>query len=324
MYQAFWWNGILISFRRMSTRCYSYNCLVWTCDSSSKQLGLPEPWFVITHTIWTTQEDTVFISDRDRNGGRCSISRADVSRDSLIVSEKPERQTEVAALAYSMRWQAALEPSTTSGTTTSSSTSTTTMLTLKKGCPFHNSRKEPPRDNIKTERAIQNLQIDLQRLIETCQLKIPNNMSKAEKEAVLKLRDKDDILMTRSDKGGEMVVMKSSHMDRLCMEHLNDTNTYMRLAKDTSDSLRIKINKTLKEILKERTSQLNWFRTSKHQLLPDVKNFMRYPKHTRKIWKSGRLFLPVVEFSTAWAGCSKQFSNHSWTKFRHIWRTPVT
>ena len=41
---------------------------------------------MITHTIWTTQEDTVFISDRDRNGGRCSVSRADVSRDSLIVS----------------------------------------------------------------------------------------------------------------------------------------------------------------------------------------------------------------------------------------------
>ena len=36
---------------------------------------------MITHTIWTTQEDTVFISDRDRNGGRCSVSRADVSRD---------------------------------------------------------------------------------------------------------------------------------------------------------------------------------------------------------------------------------------------------
>ena len=38
-----------------------------------KQLGLLEPWLVITHTIWTTQEDTVFISDRDRNGGRCSV-----------------------------------------------------------------------------------------------------------------------------------------------------------------------------------------------------------------------------------------------------------
>ena len=45
--------------------------------------------------------------------------------------------------------------------------------------------------------------------------------------------------------------MKSSDMDHLCMEHLNDTNTYMRLAKDTSDSLRIKINKTLKEIRTE-------------------------------------------------------------------------
>ena len=52
-----------------------------------KQLGLLEPWFVITHTIWTTQEDTVFISDRDRNGGQCSVFWSDVSRDSLIVSE---------------------------------------------------------------------------------------------------------------------------------------------------------------------------------------------------------------------------------------------
>ena len=42
---------------------------------------------MITHTIWTTQEDTVFISDRDRNGGQCSVFRSDVSRDSLIVSE---------------------------------------------------------------------------------------------------------------------------------------------------------------------------------------------------------------------------------------------
>ena len=35
---------------------------------------------------------------------------------------------------------------------------------------------------------------------------------------------------TSSDKGGELVVMKLSHMDRLCMEHLNDTNTDKTLA----------------------------------------------------------------------------------------------
>ena len=29
-----------------------------------EQLGLLEPWFVITHTIWTTQEDTDIICDR--------------------------------------------------------------------------------------------------------------------------------------------------------------------------------------------------------------------------------------------------------------------
>ena len=59
-----------------------------------KQLGLQEPWFVITHTIWTTQEDTVFISDRDRNGGQCSVYRSDVSRDSPHRQWKPERMTE--------------------------------------------------------------------------------------------------------------------------------------------------------------------------------------------------------------------------------------
>ena len=59
----------------------------WQILKKFKQLGLLEPWFVITHTIWTTQEDTVSISDRDRNGGQCSVFRSDVSRNSLIVSE---------------------------------------------------------------------------------------------------------------------------------------------------------------------------------------------------------------------------------------------
>ena len=29
-----------------------------------KNLGLLEPWLVITRTIWTTQEDAAFINDR--------------------------------------------------------------------------------------------------------------------------------------------------------------------------------------------------------------------------------------------------------------------
>ena len=40
-------------------------CQVWALSSYPfLQFGLLESWFVITHTIWTTQEDTVFISDR--------------------------------------------------------------------------------------------------------------------------------------------------------------------------------------------------------------------------------------------------------------------
>ena len=36
----------------------------YICKSKLNQAVTPEPWFVITHTIWTTQEDTVFIIDR--------------------------------------------------------------------------------------------------------------------------------------------------------------------------------------------------------------------------------------------------------------------
>ena len=94
----FWWT---FSCEKYSILAFYQGNAVTCCWQSQKmqnhpfkQLGLLEPWFVITHTIWTTQEDTVFISDRDRNGGRCSVCRSDVSRDSLIVSESQKEFTD--------------------------------------------------------------------------------------------------------------------------------------------------------------------------------------------------------------------------------------
>ena len=55
-------NGVLLQRQPM---CNSADHAPWNADKLTfKQLGLLEPWFVITHTIWTTQQDTVFISDR--------------------------------------------------------------------------------------------------------------------------------------------------------------------------------------------------------------------------------------------------------------------
>ena len=46
--------------------------------------------------------------------------------------------------------------------------------------------------------------------------------------------------------------MKASHLREepwVCLEHLGDTTTYEKLKKDPSDALRLKVNKTLKDIL---------------------------------------------------------------------------
>ena len=37
---------------------------VWLKIAPNNYLKTPEPWLVITHTVWTTQENAVFINDR--------------------------------------------------------------------------------------------------------------------------------------------------------------------------------------------------------------------------------------------------------------------
>ena len=59
--------------------------------------------------------------------------------------------------------------------------------------------------------------------------------------------------ITKSDKGGEMVVMRTSHLQQLCLEHLNDTTTYEKLKKDPINSIRVMVNKNLERILTDRS-----------------------------------------------------------------------
>ena len=99
------------------------------------------------------------------------------------------------------------------------------------------------------EKKIQNIQKDIQRIIERCDVHVNSNLPLTEQTAIKELSKQENITITRSDKGGEMVVMKASHLKELCLEHLGDTTTYEKLKKDPSDALRLKVNKTLKGIL---------------------------------------------------------------------------
>ena len=153
-------------------------------------------------------------------------------------------QVETAALAYSLRWHITVNQHT-------SSTHTPTDQ-LRKICPFRNKRNEPPRTDNETEKTIKNLQADLQSLVEKHQAscrRITPNISTNAKNAILSLRNNEHITITKSDKGGEMVVMETSSLEQLCIEHLSDTTTYEKLKRNKTNAIHLKINKNLKEVL---------------------------------------------------------------------------
>ena len=141
-------------------------------------------------------------------------------------------QVELAALAYNMRWQTFMEGP-AAKTTPAVQQNTVNPSNLQKVCPFRNRRTEPPRVNKVAEKSIQGFQTDLELLISK-QIKhsTPHNYTRKEKRALEDLRLQDDLLVTRSDKGGEMVIMHASLMENLCLEHLSDTTTYEKLKKD--------------------------------------------------------------------------------------------
>ncbi len=206
------------------------------------------------------------------------LSRNDLQHTVLV---------ETAALAYAMRWHhtmnttttatnsghnptpaTTISPSSSSSSTISSSSSscstTSSFLTLttqtptptpslNQTCPFRNRRTEPPQNHRNTEHAIQCLQTDLHRLIKNLKIeKIQPNMTSKERNSIIALRSEADITITKSDKGGEMVVMRTSQLQALCLEHLNDSTTYQRLKTNPTNEIRIKVNKSVNRILTAR------------------------------------------------------------------------
>ena len=86
--------------------------------------------------------------------------------------------------------------------------------------------KRPPRENFGIEKKIQALQTDLQPLVSSCELGIKPNITRAERNAILDLRSREDTIITKSDKWSEPVVMNESHLKPLCTKQLTDTSTY--------------------------------------------------------------------------------------------------
>ena len=159
-------------------------------------------------------------------GPKFVLTPSQISREALQHSV----QIETATLAYSLRWHATA--------TSMVRNNTGPMADVKKACPFHSTRKEPPRTHMDTEKAIQGFQMDLQRLVEKFRMVKPvSNLPPAERKAVIELRSQPDTTITRSDKGGELVVMKTSTLHQMCLDHLSDSTTYTRFEKNVTKSI---------------------------------------------------------------------------------------
>ena len=171
------------------------------------------------------------------NHKRNSCKRTEVRRHPSWSRQELQHtvQVEIAALAYSLRWQAAMEAQ--PGLNIVASGTNTNNTTLSKTCPFATGRKEPPRKNYATEKAIQELQMDVQNLVDKCKLSFTPNITIRERKAIADLRTKDDAIITRSDKGGELVVKKESRLKELCLAHLSDKMTCKRLKKDPTNDI---------------------------------------------------------------------------------------
>ena len=192
-------------------------------------------------------------------------------------------QVEIAALAYAMRWHYTISENATSTNNIPTATGT---INISKICPFHNRRKEPPRTHLDTERAIQGLQSSCQRLVERFNPRyIKPNITRKEKEALISLRNQPEITVTRSDKGGEFVIMKTSELDRLCREHLNDRSTYEKLKRNPSNDIRLKINKSVSNILTSRNFPPNLINNLQTPSSARTQRFYALPKTHKKTLK---------------------------------------
>ena len=65
----------------------------------------------------------------------------------------------------------------------------------------------------------------------------------------MKLRDTDNITVTRSYKGGEITLLHTDTLTNLCLQHLNDDTTFKKLTKNPTKNVRKQINNTLSDIL---------------------------------------------------------------------------
>jgi hypothetical protein len=77
---------------------------------------------------------------------------------------------------------------------------------------------------------------------------IPDNLSKAERTALQSLKDRDDIVIKKADKGSTVVVLDKDSYIAEANRQLSNERFYQKLDTDTTEEFSVRINDTLKEM----------------------------------------------------------------------------
>ena len=118
-----------------------------------------------------------------------------------------------------------------------------------------------------------------------------NNLSYDERQAINRLKNDDTIVIAKADKGNVTVVLDKVDYDSKIEEHLNDEATYKKLNRNTTQSLKNKINSTLKK-LKDKDS----FDRETYQTLYCSTAVTPTFSGLIKIHKVGEPIRPIVSF----------------------------
>ena len=175
--------------------------------------------------------------------------------DELSTNEELQRTTqiEIAALAYALRWKAACTPEVTAATDKDASvidqTEMEAPVSISDNCPFKLKRIAPPRTNMNIENSIKAFQVDMERIVSRTKSYQRRNITSHELNSIKELASNRDVTITRSDKGGEVVIIPTKRIHDLNMEHLGDTLTYQRLKKDLTHTLRLTLNRTFRDFM---------------------------------------------------------------------------
>ena len=80
-------------------------------------------------------------------------------------------------------------------------------------------------------------------------LKIADNLTKQEREALKNLTERNDIVIKPADKGNAAVIMGTEKYKAECYRQLNDPKFYKRLPKDITHQVEDRIHIRLKRLL---------------------------------------------------------------------------